>query len=209
MDEDSPVRRRLLSLANRDPKRRVDLRLLRRIVKALLEEMLEDADFELGICVVGAQEMTRLNEGFLHHRGVTDVIAFDYRASDPKVGRGKSSSRRAGPLRSYSLRVWGEVCVCLDEALVQARCFHTTWQSELIRYIVHGVLHLKGYTDQKASARRKMKREESRLLTELSMRFDLDALSLHSPSRPESKQHDGQRRKPVINPSGENNGGFN
>ena len=43
----------------------------------------------------------------------------------------------------------GKSFVCLDEAVRQARRFHTTWQSELVRYVVHGVLHLLGYDDQR------------------------------------------------------------
>jgi probable rRNA maturation factor len=148
--------------------------LLRRIAKALLEDVLDQTDFELGIYVLGSREMTSLNEGFLHHQGVTDVIAFDYSEPEPKSSRWSSPSRRAeAPM---PLRLWGEICVCLDEATRQARRFHTTWQSELVRYVVHGVLHLRGYNDQKAAARRQMKREEDRLLAALAARFGFGGL---------------------------------
>jgi len=66
--------------------------------------------------------------------------------------------------------------VCADEAGIQARRFRTSWQSELVRYLVHGVLHLKGYDDQRSVSRRKMKREEDRLVKELGKRFDLSKL---------------------------------
>ena len=66
--------------------------------------------------------------------------------------------------------IYGEIYVCVDEALIQARRFGTSWPSELARYIVHGVLHLLGYDDSKASKRRRMKREENRLLKALSRR---------------------------------------
>jgi probable rRNA maturation factor len=48
---------------------------------------------------------------------------------------------------------------------------------ELARYIIHGVLHLQGHDDQKPAARRKMKREENRLLQKLARRFSMDALA--------------------------------
>ena len=67
--------------------------------------------------------------------------------------------------------------ICVDEAVFQARKFGTSWQSETVRYVVHGVLHLLGHDDLRAAARCKMKREENRLLRELSRRFSLAQLA--------------------------------
>jgi probable rRNA maturation factor len=140
----------------------VDLKLLRHIVKALLNRLERDAFFDLGVYLVAAAEMTRLNEGFLKHKGETDVITFDY-----------SEKGRLAPLH-------GEIFVCTDEALRQAYRFRTTWQSELVRYILHGVLHLQGFDDSRASARRAMKRQENHLLRRLSAEFDLSKLALRT-----------------------------
>jgi probable rRNA maturation factor len=63
--------------------------------------------------------------------------------------------------------------VCIDDAILQAREFGTTWQSEITRYIVHGVLHLLGYDDLKPQLRREMKRAENRLMRLLSQKFSL------------------------------------
>jgi probable rRNA maturation factor len=125
----------------------------------LLAELLQRAEFELGIYLVGAREITILNETFLRHKGSTDVISFDYtEPSQPEF-------------------LHGEIFVCVDEAVVQARRFRTTWQSELARYCVHGVLHLCGYDDQTARARKPMKTAENRLLGELSRRFPVARLA--------------------------------
>jgi probable rRNA maturation factor len=67
----------------------------------------------------------------------------------------------------------GELFVCVDEAIVQAKKFRTSWQSEIARYIVHGILHLLGHDDLKSNLRRRMKREENRLLRRLSNKFSL------------------------------------
>ena len=64
----------------------------------------------------------------------------------------------------------------MDDAIRQAKKFKTNWQSEIVRYIVHGVLHLLGHDDVNATAKRKMKREENRLLRKLSARFALSKL---------------------------------
>jgi probable rRNA maturation factor len=95
-----------------------------------------------------------VNETFLKHEGSTDVITFDH---------AKESKRRQ--------QIHGELFVCIDDAITQARQFKTSWQSEVVRYVVHGVLHLLGHDDLKPAARRKMKREENRLLRKLSGKF--------------------------------------
>ena len=76
-------------LRNRQRLRRVNLRLLRQIVQALLQETWPDGGFDLAIYLVAAPEMTRLNETFLRHKGSTDVITFDYTES---VGQGSRLS---------------------------------------------------------------------------------------------------------------------
>ena len=43
----------------------------------------------------------------------------------------------------------GEIFICVDEAVWQARKFRTSWQSEIVRYLVHGVLHLLGHDDSR------------------------------------------------------------
>ena len=159
-------------IANRQRTRKINLRLLKQIAAALLAELkIEKA--ELGINLVAAPEMTRLNETFLRHAGSTDVITFDY-ADDGRAG--SPPAAKTGRRTEDAPALHGEIFICVDEAVLQARNFGTTWQSEIVRYIVHGVLHLLGHDDSRAGARRKMKREENRLLRELSRRFSLAQL---------------------------------
>jgi ssRNA-specific RNase YbeY (16S rRNA maturation enzyme) len=46
----------------------------------------------------------------------------------------------------------------------------------LARYVIHGVLHLRGFDDLRPADRRKMKREENRLLKEIARLFPLSKL---------------------------------
>jgi len=167
-----------LAVHNRQQRRRVDCRLLESILRALLAEDLKTEASQLEINIVDAASMSRLNETFLRHRGSTDVLAFDYRES-----------------MDHSA-LFGELFLCVDEAMVQAARFGTTWQNELVRYAVHGILHLLGYDDHKPLRRREMKRVENRLLKGLARRFALKKLGRKpSPSRISARRTIGSGKK--------------
>jgi probable rRNA maturation factor len=176
-----PDHQETLTLRNRQRLRPLNLPLLRRVVRALLQEAWPDASFDLAVYVVAAPRITQLNETFLHHQGSTDVITFDYAESAGQASR-PSSERLFGALErdrrdACPTLLHGEIFVCVDEAVSQARRFRTTWQSELVRYIVHGILHLLGYKDSHSRARRKMKVAEDALVRRLSRQFDFRWLS--------------------------------
>lgn len=152
-----------LTIANRQRVRKINSRLLKQIVSALLAE-LEVKSARLGINFIGAKEMARLNWHFLQHEGSTDVITFDHREPAPVI-------------HHSALQIHGELFISLDDAIAQAKDFRSTWQSEVIRYIIHGVLHLLGHDDLKSALRRAMKREENRLVRLLGKRFSFARLS--------------------------------
>jgi len=179
--DSSEVQQRTLTLRNRQRHRRVDLRVLRQIVRALLQDIWREGSFDLAFYFVAAPEMTRLNEAFLQHRGSTDVITFDYTQEVGETSllsgsRARMNRAKDRPDARPSF-LHGEIFVCLDEAVSQAGQFHTTWQSELVRYVVHGVLHLLGYDDLDTRARRKMKKAEDALVGHLARQFDFRGLS--------------------------------
>ena len=148
-----------VSVQNRQRGRKLDTRLLRVITRWLLSDALHVQTFQLAVYVVAPDQMTRLNETFLKHRGSTDVLTFDYSET------------------TEATSVLGEIFVCAEEAVIQSARFRTDWRSELVRYVVHGTLHLLGYDDRRLAARRKMKRVENLTLKRLAGRFDLKKLS--------------------------------
>jgi probable rRNA maturation factor len=158
-------------ITNRQRTRKINRGLLEKITGVLLADLgIQNAN--LGITLVAAPEMTSLNETFLRHEGSTDVITFDY-SDDGGAGSPLPAGVAHGVTRPT---LHGELFVCVDEAIVQARKFKTGWESETVRYIVHGILHLLGHDDSRAPARRRMKREENRRLRALSRRFSLAQL---------------------------------
>ncbi len=165
-----------LVLRNRQRARRVNIPLLRRFARLLLDELVRVEEYELCVHLVAEPEMVRLNETFMRHAGSTDVITFDYSAAADARRLPKKKKKSEPPHVACHGKMQGEIFVCVHEAVRQARRFHTNWQSEVVRYLIHGVLHLRGFDDQRPAARRKMKLEENRLLRMLTARFPLSRL---------------------------------
>ncbi len=153
-----------LTVRRRHLRQRVDAAALRRLIlRALGDPVFCRATpsspgagpvrYQLGFHLVGAEEMARLNREQLGHEGPTDVITLDY--GPPPLAR---------PDECW---LCGEVFICVEVARRQSRAFRTSWQSELARYAVHGLLHLAGFDDRSPGQRRVMKREEDRLVAAL------------------------------------------
>ncbi|MDE3098228.1 MAG: rRNA maturation RNase YbeY [Verrucomicrobiota bacterium] len=156
-------------MINRCRGRKIAVRFVEALAGRLLDE-LKVGRAELNIVFTGVRAMTRLNETFLGHRGPTDVIAF---GDSPGPGKRRSPAHGRHGVRD----IRGEIVVCPDEARRQAKQFRTTWQAEMVRYIIHGLLHLIGHDDSRPGPRRRMKREEDRLLRRLSAAFSLAAIA--------------------------------
>jgi probable rRNA maturation factor len=151
----------VLSFRNRQRAKRINIPLLRRVTLFVLRDELRVREHELCFHLVDTEEMARVNEQFLQHTGSTDVITFDHAEQ---------------PLRN-SPSLHGEVFISVPDAVAQAREFKTTWQSELVRYVVHGLLHLRGFDDLDPTLRREMKREENRLVKIVEGKFALRELA--------------------------------
>lgn len=143
-------------VANRQRTKRIDTRLLKRLAARIAAE-LEFEKVELGIRLVGAEEMDRVHHEFMAIAGSTDVITFDHGSDPPRA-------------------IHGDVFICIDDAIEQARAFGVTWQEEIARYAIHGILHLYGMDDRNADARAIMKWEENRLVKLAAKEFALKRL---------------------------------
>jgi probable rRNA maturation factor len=139
--------------------------LVRKLSRAVLAKIEADPESEVGLFFVGSSEMAQLNEKFLGHAGSTDVITFNYADTLPATRK------------TICQRLHGEIFICPDVAVAQSQMFRTDWREELARYIIHGILHLAGFDDLAPAARRKMKREESRLLSDVAATFNLSKLA--------------------------------
>jgi conserved hypothetical protein TIGR00043 len=81
-----------------------------------------------------------LNRRFLHHDYKTDVISFN--------------------LGERGI-IDGEIYVSVDRARVQAKRYKVTTKAEVLRLIIHGILHLTGWDDKTRSQKLRMRRREN------------------------------------------------
>ena len=83
------------------------------------------------------------NNQFLGHDYYTDIITFDY---------------------SNSHRISGDMVISLDTVRTNAEQLGVDYNSELLRVIIHGVLHLCGINDKGPGEREIMERHENEAL---------------------------------------------
>ena len=84
-----------------------------------------------------------VNKEFLGHDYYTDIITFDY--SEPGL-------------------VSGDMFISLETVETNSFKFHTSYDKELMRVIIHGVLHLCGINDKGPGERAVMEAAENRAL---------------------------------------------
>ncbi len=86
-----------------------------------------------------------LNQRFLNHETLTDIITFDN--SEGKNG------------------LEGEIYISIERVQENAIKFNTEFEDELHRVMIHGVLHLIGYKDKKPSEKALMRKKEEACLS--------------------------------------------
>lgn len=98
---------------------------------------------ELGYMFVNDDKILEVNREYLGHDYYTDVITFDYDEDDV---------------------VSGDVVISLDTVASNAHLFNKTYEEELYRVIIHGILHLCGINDKGPGEREQMEAAENKAL---------------------------------------------
>ncbi len=101
----------------------------------------------------------RLNQRYLNHSWATDVLAFPFSDSISK------------PFATEKRSFLGEVIISPKRAKVYAQQFNIPFEEEFLRYICHGTLHLRGYSDHSRKEKLAMRKAEGRLLKPLTHRL--------------------------------------
>lgn len=92
-------------------------------------------------------KILEVNRKYINHDYYTDIITFDY---------------------SRPMRISGDVFISLDTVRSNAILLGKTYDNELMRVIIHGILHLCGVDDKGPGEREIMERHEDEALALLS-----------------------------------------
>ncbi len=118
-------------------------------LKLWIEDVILSEGYELGEIVYvfcDDEFLLKLNIEFLNHDTLTDIISFDY-----KVGK----------------QINGEIYISVERVAENAKDFKSTFEGELHRVIIHGILHFCGYKDKSDSDEIKMRKKEDECIAML------------------------------------------
>jgi rRNA maturation RNase YbeY len=99
---------------------------------------------EITIIFTSDNYILEINNQYLNHNYFTDIITFDY---------------------STESIIEGDIFISVDMVLSNSKEFHTSFDEEILRVIIHGVLHLIGFKDKNAKEKLEMRRNEDLALT--------------------------------------------
>ena len=92
---------------------------------------------------VSEAKIQQVNNDHLSHDFVTDVITFDY---------------------SEGKEINAEAFICPEEAFKNAKTYKQPHENEIVRLILHALLHVLGYDDKTEKKRKKMREQENSFL---------------------------------------------
>ena len=114
-------------------------------IKAVIEEN-EKQLTTLNFILTSDEEVHRINKQYLQHDTYTDIITFPMSEEDV---------------------IEGDIFVSIDRIKDNAKKLNVTFENELHRVLIHGVLHLIGYDDKTPELKKKMRKAEDDCLKNL------------------------------------------
>jgi probable rRNA maturation factor len=97
-------------------------------------------DLDLSIIAMSDEELLEINRTSLKHDYFTDVITFEIERTEDLLE--------------------SEIYISVERAKANAKRFKRTVELEIIHLIIHGTLHLAGYTDKTPTGRKQMRNRE-------------------------------------------------
>jgi len=127
-----------LSVENAHSRYRIPRRETMKVLKSVLRA--EGLKYRvLTIVFINDRKSRYLNRRFLARDHATDVLSF-------RLDEGSNLE--------------GEIYVNLDRARIQAREYGVSFKNEVMRLVIHGLLHLIGYRDSTERSRLRMTRKQ-------------------------------------------------
>jgi len=123
---------------------------------------------ELSIALVGQERMRELNKKYRGKNRITDVLAFGQNSVSLRRDSLNEIERQKFPIIPKSELDLGEIVICLREVKKNTKRFDTTFEKELSKVLIHGILHLLGYAHEKNEREtEKMREKEEYYLSQL------------------------------------------
>lgn len=130
-------------------------------------ELHEVGDIQYIFC--SDQYLLKLNKQYLKHTTLTDIITFDYADAISSFELGASGSLRKkksnnkkpttkNPQPGTVLN--GDIFISIERVGENAKIFKQPINREVMRVMIHGVLHLCGYKDKLPAHKKKMRAKE-------------------------------------------------
>ena len=132
-----------IDIVNAQRQTPIELGRLRTVARCAAKRLNLRAPGRLSITLLSAQRMRRLNRRYTRHDRPTDVLSFRYEGEP----------------------VAGDILIAPALARAYASAHGIPYRQELARYLVHGLLHWRGYEDRTQAQQRKMRQMEDRLLS--------------------------------------------
>jgi len=110
------------------------------------------SDETISVNFVGPRIMRRINRDFLNHDYLTDVICFNY----------KNDSEFSD--NDIAIEIFISPDIAEERAMENSEL---TYESELLLYLVHAILHAAGLKDKTENERSIMRNNENRIMKEL------------------------------------------
>jgi len=126
---------------------RVDVGRLRARARALLA-VVGHGRSELSIALVDDGEMRTLNRTWRGRDRPTDVLSFSLLEGEGRRHRGA---------------LLGDVVISVETAAAQAAARHRSLDDEVLRLLIHGLLHVLGHDHERDDEARRMEAEQRRL----------------------------------------------
>lgn len=127
----------------------------KRKLHSLIQDVQKKEKFSISnlqVNILNAEYVLELNKKYLEHDYNTDILTFNYSESSDNLD--------------------GEIFISFQDALGNALKFNVNLDNEILRLIIHGILHLLGYDDQNADDKKMMASKEDNLVDTFQSKYE-------------------------------------
>jgi rRNA maturation RNase YbeY len=139
----------------------IDENFLKKVAKIVLKGE-GKGESDLSIALIGPGKMRKLNKRYLGKNRVTDILAFGENSKWGPAEGWKGGGRVGVQIPNSKFRGIGEIVICLREVKKNAKRFGQSFEKELARVLIHGILHLLGYNHEKDEKEAKKMEEKEK-----------------------------------------------